>query len=318
MNFWKILATLAIALVLAACPNGTDSGSGGTLKLSGQVYERGVDTENLGLYLLVGEESIIKYDNYSGSDASVFDENSGGSGSIKDGRLDFSIGKPDDALLSPVAELNDLLLDEIGIAGKDGIYAEIDVNHKGANFTALSLVASGDPEYAPLTRENLAIFITNREFASLFPILPSAMSLNIVTDTVSYMYVDSDVTITAKGAASTYSIEEIEELAEISINELLAETPVNVTAEDINLVTHNIDLKLKKGWNAVRGKLTIIIDLKINLDLASLGSADAGTILGMLTENPELLDIAISEINGDMSISASDVNPSTHYWVINN
>jgi predicted nucleic acid-binding Zn ribbon protein len=168
---------------------GGSSGGGGSgsfgesLSLSGQVYTSDLDYSNLSSMNYV-------YTPYNGSDE-TFSSNVGGSGSIKGGKMSFSVGAPESSKLEAVNA------DEFYEGSSGGKVTPSDTRGIGLEFD------NG----------------LNKSYMSM------NMSGSSSVDMVVYSYVDRDCTITVPGQ---------------SINE-----------GDANVTMPNVELKLKKGWNAV-------------------------------------------------------------------
>jgi hypothetical protein len=265
----NIFVALVATMVLAACPAEPDPTPspppppkpgpylGDTLKLSGQMHTRNFDPAELDSDTfdnpLVLAMVFMKFFTYTeaGKDMAlqVFDGGMGGSGKIQNGQLSYSIGKPADQYLQPVDEL----FSSIGLLPVDIPLPNIEINAKDAQAALLLLLIADNPDYSLITREKAAFDIFN---------------FRLVMETVSYVYVDKNVTITAE--EFTYTDNDIMDF------------PVGLTVKNINL-------ELRKGWNAVKSDFTA-------------------------TFKPLSLDFSKFEINGDLSISSD--NPSSLYWVL--
>ncbi|MCL2762641.1 MAG: hypothetical protein FWD36_05485 [Treponema sp.] len=263
MKSKTLLATLTTIVVLAACPADTNTGavdgSMAILILSDQVYTRSTNTDNI-------FSSIITYDQYN-NDLDISDGGLGGTGNIRNGRINYIIENPADAALIP------LNVDNAQLAALNGFYSNFNISRNDAHIALLYLVTTDSIDYTILTRENI------KSILNIF-----SMSLEITSETVSYIYIDKDTAITAQGSQSTYP------LTDIPIDDFLTDYMFNVTAETIDLTAQDINLGLKKGWNPVRTTLTIKLRLNVS-------------------------NIEIDSISGDIRISLGD--SSSHKWTLN-
>jgi hypothetical protein len=140
---------------------GTNPGGGGdTLTLSSQVYTQGVDEST----------SKITYTPYTGPDKN-FTGNVGGTGSIKNGQMSFSIGVPDTLPL----------LTETITGGGGSLWAN-DVKLQPSNTQGVGL-AFYDVD---LDKMNINIILS-----------PYSLTLEMIM----YIYVDRDCTITSSGGS---------------------------------------------------------------------------------------------------------------------
>ncbi|MDR0289486.1 MAG: hypothetical protein LBI06_00950 [Treponema sp.] len=281
-----ILIVLAIAMVLAACPPDPSSGSSPeTLSLSGSVYIREInldpsDSANLAPYK-DAEKSLRLI---------IFDGGLGGSGKIENGRFSYSTGKPDDDVLFPVGD--------VGLAGIDmgGIYTDVSIQPEDANVAILNFEIMGNPDYILLTRESIA-----PDISGIFSPIPN-ITINI--GFVSYIYADKNINIDAKGSPHSSTIADI--LSEIDMDIIIDDAmnlPFDIMDIPVELITQDIRLALKKGWNRINNKVAITM-LFDSLDLSSLLGVGEGN-----------LDIQVSKATGNVSISLGD--PSDYKWVLN-
>ena len=223
---------MTAALVLGACPVDSGGAAGGgrdSVTLSGQVYTRGeIDFGSI-------SELGIKYDEYQGGDLIISDGGLGGTGGIKNGKLSYTIGTP--AALFPI---------DMDMIDARGVYANISISRSGVSAAPLLLLAEDGPVNGALTRERLSVN-------------SKAGLINFSGETVTYIYVDNNVTITAKGDAFTDSYGGI---------------PYSVATQDIRL-------NMKKGWNAVNIKLSI----NLTMNLISGAFEPAGIISASLGDS---------------------------------
>jgi len=177
---------------------GGSGGLGNTLTLSGQVYTQE--------YNISGSGNLIKYEPYTGSNK-TFTSDAGGSGSITNGKMSFSIGTPSASTLEPfkfdagTAEVNMDVYSNIKVSPSDA---------RGASVGVFSI---------DLLKENINMSINANTGAA-----------SITIEVVMYTYVDKNCTITATGK--------------------------KVVQGGINLTYPNINLNLKKGWNAMNVRVT--------------------------------------------------------------
>jgi len=190
------MAILGLALTFTfSCSSGGDGGDddtgggggslGNNLTLSGQVYIRQSDFETMSL----------KYTPYTGSDK-IFKSNTKETGSIKSGKMFFSAGIPNASLLEPFEDdVND---------GDIELYPDAKVEPsytKGIGLEFLNI---------ELIKENINMDLNTG---------------SMTIESVSFIYVDRDCTITATGGTST--------------------------EDDITFTYQDLNLKLEKGWNAI-------------------------------------------------------------------
>jgi len=179
ISFYGILAVLAFALVLGACPDDPEKAPDrSTLKLSGQVYIQSTDF----FTLLFNPDKINEKFN---GNLSISDDGLGGTGEIKNGQLNYSIGVP--LNLSPINE--DGSLDYLKERYKSLKFSSEDVNANG-----VVLEVTGSEEYSGLLKYLLDI---NFDLSKL--------NITITIKTVNYVYVDKDLNITADADSFEYN-----------------------------------------------------------------------------------------------------------------
>ena len=204
-----IIALIAVIGFLAtACPE-DDNGGGPTflgdkLELSGQVY----------LAKWNDDYTSLSYQDFSGNLA--IDDNYGGSGEIKNGKLSYSIGVP--------TNLQTLdFTDEYNYDGES--YNNFSVSK--SNVKGLIIWLSVDSnDYYGVYKGNTA-----------YNVQTSSSSRTI--ESVNYVYVEEDVTVSGSGKTDTGS------------------DTYDGVSETWKSTTGNLNLAFKKGWNAVYGKTEI-------------------------------------------------------------
>ena len=203
---------LLLTLILVSCPNPAGGGGlkasiGDTLVLSGQVYTQEIDLAAL----LTDPDNILVIKPFNAS-LSIDDDGLGGSGSITNGQLNYTIGTP--GVLGPInlVDIND-----------EGVYTNFSVSDPAAQGAFCVLEISGSSEYYNLLK--MLTKITNMD------INPMSMKaeLSFSATTVMYVYVDRDVVVSAEGS---------------TIKDNDAGMDIEITARDFSL-------KLKEGWNVI-------------------------------------------------------------------
>ena len=179
MNFW--LGILAIVLVfgmtVVGCDDGSTNGNGGggfvgeTLNLSGQVWTTDWDDDNDKVIWeqFKGNITGISASFHICGEPDCRDVDIGGSGSITNGQLNFSIGTPSE--LVNIQEIFDWMEED---------YINFNISPSNAKIASLNLNISGDGHIDKVWYNN-----TTEEY-------------------VEYYYVDRDVTITGSGKTTTY------------------------------------------------------------------------------------------------------------------
>jgi hypothetical protein len=163
----------------------------------------------------------------------ISDSGMGGSGKINKGKLSYSIGKPKPSSLIPIATLptNNVV-----------------IQPPTANIALLSLTID-NADFPSLTRE----LITS-----------NIMSRTLTAETVSYIYVDTKVTITADN---------------FSYADVISNIPIKLTSPTTTL-------ELKKGWNAVNATLEALLTVK---SLGTPPDIEADGSLNIKLGNPSSL-----------------------------
>jgi hypothetical protein len=218
------LATVIGFLTVTCDDGGGDKGGptsfGDTLKLSGQVY--------LEKYI----EYSITYQKFDGN--LTLDAYYGGSGEVKNGKLSYTIGIPTDL------ETLDVKQDLFGY-NYDDVNASKQ-NVKGVVFDGFDL----NHPYDSLYKSNATGSGNSKGFSQ-------------TSESVYYVYVDNDVTISGKGKTSNY-------------------TGHGVSYSE---TTKDFSLALKTGWNAIYTKSTISANSSVQTytDAISLGNPSLKWVL---------------------------------------
>jgi hypothetical protein len=227
-NFFKLFGIIVLAAVIgfltAACNDGggtDDTGGntggdadgsaflGNTLELSGQVY------------LQENTETSITYKKFDGN--LTLDDHYGGSGEVKNGKLSYTIGKPNDNDLDTLVGNND----EIYIYFDEDSYNNFTISNPNVRGVILSGINLNDPTYT-----YFSLYKGNVTGSS------NSKGYSVTIESVDYVYVDSDVTISGKGQTGTFDSEED-----------------GIKYSDSS-TTKDFSLALKTGWNALYIKQT--------------------------------------------------------------
>ncbi|MDR2575882.1 MAG: hypothetical protein LBC52_05500 [Treponema sp.] len=192
--FYGILAVFTFSLILSACPadSGTPPPDRSKLKLSGQVYIQNTDP----LALLFNSKNEEYKKNLDISDGGL-----GGTGEIKNGKLNYSINVVPQ--LSPINEGG-------GLDSLKEIYPSLKFSPENVNATAVVLLTDSD-EYSGLLKYLLEV---NFDLSKL--------AIKITIKMVNYMYVDKNLNITADVFNYDYTNPELP-------------FPITLTSEKINL-----------------------------------------------------------------------------------
>jgi len=112
--------------------SGSSGGGGGSLNLTGQVYtmEMNMPTSSSGSF------SLFKYESYKGD--KTLTSNVGGTGSIKNGKLTFSVGAPSASMLTP-AKMIEFPSDENIPADLSNIYSDAKCTPADVKFVPLEI-----------------------------------------------------------------------------------------------------------------------------------------------------------------------------------
>lgn len=221
-NAIKLLGIIALVAVIGFSMVSCDDGGGpggpsGAAKLdfSGQqVYNDDFDWDTF----------KVTYTKFDGNLA-ITDGGLGGTGSIAAGKLNYKLetAPPAGSLLPASAMIEDL----------EDMYTNVKFTPSTVNFAMLEGFGVGGSDYDSLVKEYFSMKQSTTSF-----------SMNQVG--VFYIYVDADVTVTAKGVTEKDDYDE--DGFEISQEH---------TMRDINM-------KLKKGWNAVNSKYTSSISYSLS------------------------------------------------------
>jgi hypothetical protein len=250
----KILLSLITVVILAACspdpapPKEPSPYFGEELKLSGDVYTRviNIDPDNPEesiLNLLFGSSVLVTYYKAGNVDLTISDGDSGGEGEIKNGKLSYSIGKPNEDYLEPIKNVFDELLSEVGSLPDGVVLPNIDVSSETAQAVPLFLLIEDDSEYVAITRERITSTLTSSSFI-------------ITAETVSHLYVDEGVRITV--SPFTYETTYPSPGGEFPSDDPPAEIPAGIP---VKLTTGSINLNLQEGWNAIHSTFIITLDM---------------------------------------------------------
>ena len=155
--FWLIPAIMLV-FVLASCDNdGGSSGIGETLNLSGDVYTVG------------NNYNFVKYD---GEDL-TFTSNVGGTGSITDGKMNFTVGAPNAALLETI----------------DALFEDFEDEEEGLGLVYSNLT------FSPTSAKGTYLYF----YINLSKIYMNDTGTSGSDEEVSYIYVDRDCSFSATG-----------------------------------------------------------------------------------------------------------------------
>ena len=170
ISLYGILAVLAFALVLAACPDKPAEPAPDTskLKLSGQVFEYIEATD---------PSSILSGPKEFKGKLEISDGGLGGSGEIRNGKLTYSIDV--EPPLSPINE-------GMGLDYLKGMYKSLKFSPENVNAAVVALEITNNDEYSGLLRSLMGLDLSK---------LPTTIIITV--ETVNYVYVDKDMNITA-------------------------------------------------------------------------------------------------------------------------
>ena len=213
LNAVKVPLIIALAVIIGfsftACDDGEDGGGGiasglSTLNLSGRVVLEDIDVE----------AQKVTYTNFTGPNLKIDDSGLGGSGTVNNGNLSYSVGKPEDLYPFDVEDLEYF-------------------------FGGYELTASKQSVEANIL---MGLYLENADgviYKGSSSISGNQNSSKITEESVYYIYVDDDVTITGKGYTETDT-----------------ETEGGITYTE-TFTSRNFSLPLKKGWNAIHEKWEI-------------------------------------------------------------
>jgi hypothetical protein len=210
--FYGITAVLIFALVLGACPvDSKTSSDNSSLRLSGQVYIQ--NTEPFALLLNSANEEFK-------GNLNISDGGLGGSGKIKNGKLNYSIGIPKQ--LEPIGERLNYL---------KNMYSDLEFSSDDVNAAVVALEIIDNDEYSGLLKNSLNVNFNSNN--------PLNMNIIITIKMVNYIYVDNNLIIKADKHTFDNNDFGFPDLG----------FPISLTTEEINL-------SLKKGWNALYSEIT--------------------------------------------------------------
>jgi len=229
---------LAFALVLTGCggnDNGGDNGNGGggaqaahlgdTLSLSGQVWVRNWTHDDMELTQFTGTQTVT---------AAPLS----GTGGITNGQFNFSVASPTAQQLLPIAGLFGELEYFLGIVPLEYLFDNMQIGNDAAAFAVLWLeVPNGE-----LWRGYVSFSET-------------ATESRWVGDSVTFIFVDQNVTISGRGATRTFPggchCEEWDGdcFCEEWGRECRCDSPPGT------LTSNNFNITLREGWNAIRFRM---------------------------------------------------------------
>jgi len=209
---------LVFAMMAAGCDNGSTGNGGGvafigeTLNLSGQVWTLNLD----------GDENDTMYKRFTGNRTGIHALsyqgggyiNIGGSGSITNGQLNFSIGTP--------LELASIQ-DEFEWMTED--FSNVTISPSNARIAELAISGGGwlDKQFFDFIDSNI-----------------------YYQEAVLYIYFDRNVTITGSGKTTTHECD----CEELRGHCNCAEWGERCDCSD-TYITRNINLSFKTGWNVI-------------------------------------------------------------------
>ncbi|MDR0472438.1 MAG: hypothetical protein LBH43_02035 [Treponema sp.] len=242
-NKMKLFGIIAIAAVIgfsmAACDDNSSNSVGGptnlgdTPTLSGKVYvEKWVEDND--------DWSFDGYEDYAGDALEVSVSGWGGSfsgggggmgpggdsrgpglnekGIIENGQFSFTLGTPKSKYLDSADDMKKELF---------YYYENVNISPSSAKFFIINSLKIDSSGYYRLSRENTKVNY-------------SGTSMSGTKEGVSYVYADKDCTISGKGFTDSWEYEDDED-GVIYTN---------------TLISKNLNLALKAGWNAVYHKWT--------------------------------------------------------------
>jgi len=215
-GFLGVLVVLVFLILAAGCENEDGNGDTSVLNLSGQVWTRSPGEGNEYVHFSGNLEIISSVFWGLDGQGNLQYFNIGGSGSIADGQLSFSIGKPSELISIQNFYIGgfvpNYLFDNFNISSADAKAAQIlDIIVSGGR-----LVRSWDDYY--------------------------------ISDYVFYIYVDRDVTLTGTGKTMTSECHCEENFGFCNCRDDECECSGKTT------ITKNLNLNLKTGWNVMTFK----------------------------------------------------------------
>ena len=241
-----LLTVCLLAVASVSCSsepkreNPSSSPLGRVFNLSGQVFTA-EPTLNETMFIPIPD---LEYKQFSGN-LDVSAAGIGGNGKIENGILNISVPEPKAGDLTP---FSDTLLDLItGLAssglGSIMIYDDFTVFPSEASGVLLNLQITGSETYSSLAKTDWT--------PPLIEIINKG-TVTLAAETVSYFYVDRDITVTA--SKKTTDLTFLLLLLSISMD-----TPIPINA--LTLDASRINMSLKSGWNAVYIKTTTVLSL---------------------------------------------------------
>ena len=231
--FLAVILATALFAGLTSCGNknsGCGSGFIGLdLNLRGQVHT--LDMDMMMMVVFLGGDTSRIFPEFNGTMgvSSNFDT----SGTITGGQLTIDIGRPAQNDWFPLIYLTEEMGD---------VYDNFKISPEDAQGAVLILEPNSNT-YDILARANIAVSMRNNN-----------TRIDATLDTVQYIYVDRDVTITGSGLSES--------------------------EDGFTLTIRNLNLQLKEGWNAIHGSFSGSVDM-----ISERGSAT----LHIRTGNPASL-----------------------------
>jgi len=226
-NFFKILGIIAliaiIGLSMAACPE--DDGGGGPTAFGDKLEIKGEQ-----VYTREGDFPTYEYKKFEGNLSLT--NTLGGSGKIEGGKLTYTIEVP--SSLSAITFFTDDLVNNMS-------FTDVKISDESVKAALFQFIDTANGSAYP--------GVHKWEMSGKL----SGDILNAEAGSVVFMYVDKDVTITAKGRTST-------------------EYGETYTLKDLNL-------SLKKGWNAILNKQSGPINVK---------DGTGSSTISLSVDNPDL------------------------------
>jgi hypothetical protein len=279
---------LTFGLAFAGCPTDDDGGGdnddgtaylGNTLELSGQVY------------LASSTDTGVSYEKFNGD--RMFPDYSGGSGEITSGKLSYSIGTPDElqAFYDYYYYEDDTYNNGWG-GFFDEYYDNVEANNVNVRGLVLDIGYSGYNSSWNLSKENETASVRGNSASGTF-------------ERVSYVYVESDVTVSGTGKTTIYNYN--------SNWGIVTDNIVYTTT----YTTGNLNLALKAGWNAVYTKSEF--EGTFTGTYGNATSFNYTNIVTMSLKNPSLKWVLWGDPNnnygdgGDDDGDDGDINDGTAY-----
>jgi hypothetical protein len=212
-----LLAAIAaiIGLLMTGCPEPDDDGNGGgrdEMKFFGQVYTVTESEKGITFQKFTGDLEIGK--DYYFEDENIPPITLPGTGEIKAGILDYTIGKPP-VYLATIQQMTDAFTET-------EMFENITASDNSVQYFGInSLPIVNSQNYIGLIRTEIEEIDSRTYYI-------------FTEELVMYIYVEKNVTITGKGITENGF-------------DYIEETPVSITIK-----SENLNLSLKAGWNAIR------------------------------------------------------------------